>query len=268
MRRIQINKLQRNAGFMEEWHQKGVDDWKKNQKRKKDRESKQLEFDYKQAEKYNTIALQKLDDANTEVQDGIANFEETLKGQGINPRVSKDLAEKAVTNSFSKSHAQMGQPRSPVRSGNATRASHLGTATANGAFTLTSTGLKQRTKKTLTEASRRQREKRRRRLIGHQEKLMTELELHNREALVLELMKRQSNQEKELDYETWRTNQCKEVIIKNRHLREEQYEKRCLLDEQLAAEKEKEMLKQLQSQTYRLVCEREKRMDEMGEYGE
>ena len=30
MRRIQINKLQRNAGFMEEWHQKGVEDWKKN----------------------------------------------------------------------------------------------------------------------------------------------------------------------------------------------------------------------------------------------
>ena len=57
-----------------------------------------------------------------------------------------------------------------------------------------------------TEASRKQREKRRRRLIGQQEKLMTDLELHNRESLVLELMKRQSNQEKELDYETWRTN--------------------------------------------------------------
>ena len=72
---------------MEEWHQKGVEDWKKNQKRKKDRESKQLEFDYKQAEKYNAIALNKLDEANLEVQDGIANFEHTLKSQGINPRV-------------------------------------------------------------------------------------------------------------------------------------------------------------------------------------
>ena len=79
MRRIQINKLQRNAGFMEEWHQKGVEDWKLNQKRKKDRESKQLEFDYKQAEKYNAVAIQKLDDANNEVTDGIANFEETLR---------------------------------------------------------------------------------------------------------------------------------------------------------------------------------------------
>lgn len=30
MRRIQINKLQRNAGFMEEWQQKGIEDWKQN----------------------------------------------------------------------------------------------------------------------------------------------------------------------------------------------------------------------------------------------
>lgn len=79
MRRIQINKLQRNAGFMEEWHQKGVEDWKLNQKRKKDRESKQLEFDYQQAEKYNAVAIMKLEEANNEVTDGIANFEETLR---------------------------------------------------------------------------------------------------------------------------------------------------------------------------------------------
>ena len=38
LRRIQINKLHRNAGFMEEWHQKGVDDWKVNMTKKKDRE--------------------------------------------------------------------------------------------------------------------------------------------------------------------------------------------------------------------------------------
>jgi len=45
---------------MEEWHQKGVDDWKKNQKRQRDRESKELEFKLKEAQKYNVIAQQKL----------------------------------------------------------------------------------------------------------------------------------------------------------------------------------------------------------------
>ena len=72
MRRIQINKLQRNAGFMEEWHQKGVEDWKKNQKRQRDRESRELEFNLKQVQKYNNIAERKLDDARSEVTDGIA----------------------------------------------------------------------------------------------------------------------------------------------------------------------------------------------------
>jgi hypothetical protein len=32
---------------MEEWLQKGVEDWKKNQSIKKDRERRQLEFEYK-----------------------------------------------------------------------------------------------------------------------------------------------------------------------------------------------------------------------------
>ena len=72
--------------------------------------------------------------------------------------------------------------------------------TKKGAFTLESTGLKHKTKKTLTETTRKQREKRRRRLIGQQEELMQDLELKQREALVVELIAKQSNQEKELDY--------------------------------------------------------------------
>ena len=87
MRRIQINKLQRNAGFMEEWHQKGVEDWKKNQKRQRDREGKTLEFQLKQAQKYNQVAELKLQEAKDEVTDGIDAFENTLKSNGIEPRV-------------------------------------------------------------------------------------------------------------------------------------------------------------------------------------
>ena len=49
VRRAQINKLQRNAGFMEEWLHKGVEDWKQNMAYKKEREQSQLEFEYKQA---------------------------------------------------------------------------------------------------------------------------------------------------------------------------------------------------------------------------
>lgn len=102
MRRIQINKLQRNAGFMEEWHQKGVEDWKKNQKRQRDRESKQLEFELNQAQKFNSVAEKKLQEARDEVTDGIDAFESSLQANGINPRVQKEDADRAVSGSFNK----------------------------------------------------------------------------------------------------------------------------------------------------------------------
>jgi hypothetical protein len=55
-------------------------------------------------------------------------------------------------------------------------------------------------------------------------------------------MKRQSGQEKELDYEAWRSTQCKNIIIENRKLREAQYERRIVFDIELGIEKEEKML--------------------------
>lgn len=55
-------------------------------------------------------------------------------------------------------------------------------------------------------------------------------------------MKVQSKQEEELAYESWRTNQCRNVIIENRKLREAKYDKRQELDIQNSVFKEKQML--------------------------
>jgi hypothetical protein len=79
MRRIQINKLQRNAGFMEEWMQKGAEQWKSNMVKKREREQDQLNFDLSQAEKFNKHAQTKLDEANIEVHEGIEKFEAALR---------------------------------------------------------------------------------------------------------------------------------------------------------------------------------------------
>ena len=156
--------------------------------------------------------------AKDEVSDGIDAFEQTLKSNGINPRVEKRQAEMAIDASLTGKGASMTQLRQGTMGSTLNKNTMHGAplTTQTGAFTLESTGLKQRTKKTLTEATRKQREKRRRRLINQQEELMKELELKQRESMVVELIKHQSNQEKELDYEVWRTKQCKEVIAKNR----------------------------------------------------
>lgn len=56
---------------MEEWQQKGIEDWKKNQQIKKEREKRTLEFEYKQAENFNNMTMRKINDATREVSDGI-----------------------------------------------------------------------------------------------------------------------------------------------------------------------------------------------------
>ena len=81
---------------MEEWLHKGVEDWKQNMAYKKEREQSQLEFEYKQAQKFHNMTVTKIDEATNEVQNGIENFEQKLMESGINPRVTKEFADKAV----------------------------------------------------------------------------------------------------------------------------------------------------------------------------
>ena len=86
-----------------------------------------------------------------------------------------------------------------------------------------SVGLRSKAKKPLTDKERKDRERRRMRMITDQMGLLHTIEKDRREQEVLERMKRQSKQEEELAYEAWRTNQCKAVLEENRKLREAKY---------------------------------------------
>ena len=147
---------------MEEWMQKGVEDWKKNQTIKKDRERRDLEFQYKQAEMFNDMTMAKINEAHTEVHDGIAAFEQTLRSKGIEPLVSKQ------------SQVEIQSNNSPARGQKKTRLTQsltnrgplgFGMTTRPGVFTLASTGLKSKDKKTVDEKTRKERERRRRKMI-------------------------------------------------------------------------------------------------------
>lgn len=118
---------------MEEWLQKGVEDWKKNQTIKKDRERRQLEFEYKQTEKYHEFAVQKIDDSSKEVVDGITQFEKTLRNVGIEPKVKKEDAERAVSESLQKS------PLKTSQRGQRLAQSLANKQTTNAAMTLSGT---------------------------------------------------------------------------------------------------------------------------------
>lgn len=85
---------------MEEWLQKGVEDWKKNQTSKKDREHRDLEFQYKQAEQFNNFTNQKIEEAGKEVHEGISKFETTLQRIGIKTIVKREDADRALSEHF------------------------------------------------------------------------------------------------------------------------------------------------------------------------
>jgi len=78
-RRSQLNKLQRNAGFMEDWQLQGIQNWKENQKRKKERELNTLQFQQDKEEKQRKRQQKKLDLAKKETEDGIESFERKLQ---------------------------------------------------------------------------------------------------------------------------------------------------------------------------------------------
>jgi hypothetical protein len=128
-----------------------------------------------------------------------------------------------------------------------------GTMTKTGGITLASVGLRSKAKKPLDDRARKDRERRRMRMITDQLTLMHDMESHRREEEVLQRMKRQAKQEEELAYESWRTNQCRNVITENRKLREARYDRRQDLETQAAAFKERQVLDSMQEQMTREI---------------
>jgi hypothetical protein len=76
-------------------------------------------------------------------------------------------------------------------------------------------------------------------------------------------MKRQARQERELDYEAWRTTQCKNIIVENRKLRETQYERRRVYDVEIGIEKEENLIVEMQEASKREMEQMTQRYGEL-----
>ena len=257
-----------------------MQDWQKNQTLKKERERRDLDIEYKETEKYHKIAITKIEEATKEVNDDIKQFERNLKNQyGISTKVKKEDAERAISQSLQDGqgspmrHTVKSQRFASMTSKANTLINNPFTASIklagtvnnfNGpAMTLTTTGLRSKDKKVISEKQRKDRERRRRKMIVDQMKTYQDMETKRRSDQVLERMKRQAKQEEELDYEKWRTEQCKNIIVDNRKLRDARYEKRREIDVQTAVWREEEKLKEMKQQTVRELQTLKERDDEM-----
>lgn len=217
MRKISLNKLQRNMAFLENWNEKGKENWEKNQKIMKERVVKDNEFRAKTLEK-KTVRLEAIHEQNKkEIYEGIDQFESNLKKHGIESPEALD--KKAL--SLNKSHTM---------------------------FSASATMLRIKEKKKVSDFLRNKRDKRRRKMIVDQAKSQREIEVRKREELLIEKLNQESRQEKELSYEIWRATQCKDIIKENRSLREEKYKQKreqCVLSSKF---KEEEMLHTLKEE--------------------
>ena len=59
-----------------------------------------LIFNAKFTQKFNQLTVAKIEEATLEVKNGIEQFEQTLMENGINPRVTKEFADRALAQSF------------------------------------------------------------------------------------------------------------------------------------------------------------------------
>ncbi|CAD8115667.1 unnamed protein product [Paramecium sonneborni] len=189
MRKIQLNKLQRNMAFMEDWNQKGIENWKKNQQIRHKNKVNDDKFKSTILKMTEERLVQTQQFLKNEMEEQIEQFE---KRQGEEP---------------------------------------------------VSLGLRN---KMMNEFLRKERDKRRRKMIVDQEKQTDELQ--RREYSVVEKLKQQSKQEKEIMYEIWRAFQCRQVICENRILRDENYKNKQELNVINQKFKEEEMLRALQQE--------------------
>ena len=94
----------------------------------------------------------------------------------------------------------------------------------------------------MNELAKADRESRTRKMMTQQRNKVVELENYYKEVELGQRMERKSRQEEQLNYEIWRTQNTKQIILENRKMREEKFQKRRELDVEVAAMKETEAL--------------------------
>ena len=225
------NKNQRYHAFLQQFEEKGINNWKNNMLRAKQREIKDVQFQLNEAQKiqknlYRGIA-KNIAIYHHEINQFEANFGKNGKKLDMKKGKKDENEKKGEVNESAIAQANISQqeleniPPGQASSnfGNVPHYQSVDTRAAN-----IISGIHQ--KIMLDNRTKTERNRRRRKIIVEQGKAQLEIENKRREEQYIGKLAKQSNQEKQLTYETYRVNQCKNIIIENRNLREVMYTKR------------------------------------------
>ena len=228
------NKNQRYHAFLQQFEEKGINNWKNNMLRAKQREIKDVQFQLNEAQKIQKNLYRGIAKNIAIYHHEIKQFEENFGKNGkkrtdLNAGKKEENEKKGESN---ESHiAAANVPNDLENMGGNTGIqtnSNFGSAphfesVDNRAANICA-GIFQ--KIMLDNRTKTERNRRRRKIIVEQGKAQLEIENKRREEQYIGKLAKQSNQEKQLTYETYRVNQCKNIIRENRNLREEMYKKR------------------------------------------
>ena len=228
------NKNQRYHAFLQQFEEKGINNWKNNMLRAKQREIKDVQFQLNEAQKIQKNLYRGIAKNIAIYHHEIKQFEENFGKNGkkrtdLNQGKKEENEKKGESNEHHIATANVPNDleNMPGKSGIQTN-SNFGTAPHFESVDVRAanicSGIYQ--KIMLDNRTKTERNRRRRKIIVEQSKAQLEIENKRREEQYIGKLAKQSNQEKQLTYETYRVNQCKNIIRENRNLREEMYKKR------------------------------------------
>ena len=226
------NKNQRYHAFLQQFEEKGINNWKNNMLRGKQREMKDIQFQLDEANKIqknlqrginNNIAIYKREVKQFEENFGKNGKKKNLLNKDkLNEENKEDLnsneiANANITNDLNENSLPLNS--SPIGGNSLPHYPEVDSRAES---------IKEKIfqKIMVDTRTKTERNRRRRKIIVEQSKAQLEIENRRREEQYISKLAKQSNQEKQLTYETYRVNQCKNIIRENRNLREEMYKKR------------------------------------------
>lgn len=250
-RKVLREKMKKNQSFLQEWHEKGIQAWEQNQRVKAVREGREVAFENRMVQRQSDARERVRGGAASEVRDGIDIFEKSLAKLGfIHDR--EDIQK--ATGDGSDSGEEMDNDADHLLSMTtpAATAKELleslqqrlpSTEELEQEATLFLQKIKE--SKHAGNVARKERERRRRRVLVEQQQEQDLLEEKKLEEVLIDKLLRESNEEKRIGYNVWKTQTYEEVIGSNRQLRQQEYASRRKKDQAEALERDQDLLLQM-----------------------
>jgi len=213
-RQLQLSKTREGQRLMDEWQSEGYGKHALNQSRRRDAEKSQLRFELVTRDKRLRSQAASTAKSMLELSTGIEGFEQTMRRLASDGGGGEDDGEGKVLTTKSSPAEHLG------------KLERLLPAPAAMELEARTYMEKLKGRRVEEQASRKEREVRRRKLMLEQAQAQAQLEERRRDELLLTKLSRQCEEERKLSQQLWQAKQEKAVMRDNRLLREQQYEER------------------------------------------